>query len=162
VWSLIVKRHGRIPPSRVADRELGTTIVIRMDASLVIAHSDKQLAAGTDKASWGHHPLMVWGNNTGESLTLLLRPGSAGFNTAADHIEVLEKAIRQIPALYRRDLLITADGAGASHGLVEHITTLTCRPGYRVPYSIGWKPDTGERACAVPKLVTWLGDLRHR
>jgi hypothetical protein len=47
VWSLIAQRHGRIPPSRVADRDLGKTIVIRMDASLVIAHSDKQLAAGT-------------------------------------------------------------------------------------------------------------------
>jgi hypothetical protein len=47
VWSLIEKRHGRIPPSRVADKDLGKTIVIRMDASLVIAHSDKQLAAGT-------------------------------------------------------------------------------------------------------------------
>jgi hypothetical protein len=39
VWSLIEKRHGVIPPSRVADRDLGRTLVIRMDASLVIAHS---------------------------------------------------------------------------------------------------------------------------
>ncbi|HEX6404756.1 MAG TPA: hypothetical protein VF003_16605 [Pseudonocardiaceae bacterium] len=58
VWSLITKRHGQIPPSRVADGDLGRTLVIRMDASLVIAHSDKQLAAGTYKGSWGHHPLM--------------------------------------------------------------------------------------------------------
>src|SRR2546429_698223 len=41
---------NRIPPSTVADRDLGGTIVIRMDASLVIAHSDKELAAGTHKA----------------------------------------------------------------------------------------------------------------
>jgi hypothetical protein len=27
VWSLIAQRHGRIPPSRVADRDLGKTIV---------------------------------------------------------------------------------------------------------------------------------------
>jgi hypothetical protein len=40
VWSLIVGRHGRIPPSRVVDRDLGGTIVIRMDASLVMSHSD--------------------------------------------------------------------------------------------------------------------------
>ena len=32
VWSLIEQRHGRIPPSRVADRDLGKTVVIRMDA----------------------------------------------------------------------------------------------------------------------------------
>jgi hypothetical protein len=39
VWSLIEARHGRIPPSRVADWDLGRTIVVRMDGSLVIAHS---------------------------------------------------------------------------------------------------------------------------
>jgi hypothetical protein len=27
-WPLITQRHGRIPPSRVADRDLGTTMVI--------------------------------------------------------------------------------------------------------------------------------------
>lgn len=139
VWSLIVQRHGRIPPSPVADRDLGRTIVIRMDASLVIAHSDKHLAAGTYKGSWGHHPLMAWCDNTGESLALLLRTGSAGSNTTADHLQVLEQAITQIPARYRRDLLITVDGAGASHGLVEHISALNARPGYRVHYSIGWE-----------------------
>jgi hypothetical protein len=145
VWSLITKRHGQIPPSRVADGDLGCTIVIRMDASLVIAHSDKQLAAGTYKGSWGHHPLMAWCDNTGESLALLLRTGSAGSNTTADHLDVLEEAITQLPAQYRRDLLITVDGAGASHGLVEHISALNARPGYRVHYSIGWELGARER-----------------
>jgi Transposase DDE domain group 1 len=51
VWSMITQRHGRIPASRVADTDLGKTIVIRMDASLVIAHSDKELAAGTYKGT---------------------------------------------------------------------------------------------------------------
>jgi hypothetical protein len=149
VWSLIAQRHGRIPPSRVADRDLGKTIVIRLDASLVIAHSDKQLAAGTYKGTWGHHPLEAWCDNTGESLALLLRKGSAGSNTVADHLEVLEQAIRQIPARYRRDLLITVEGAGASHGLVEHITTLNASPWRRVHYSIGWELGTRERRAIV-------------
>jgi hypothetical protein len=56
VWSLIEHRHGRIPPSRVADRDLGKTVVIRMDASLDIAHSDKDLAAGTYKGVLGTSP----------------------------------------------------------------------------------------------------------
>ena len=73
VWSLIAKRHGRIPPSKVADRDLGKTIVVRLDASLVISHSDKEWASGTYKGTWGHHPLMAWCDNTGESLALLLR-----------------------------------------------------------------------------------------
>lgn len=118
VWSLIAQRHDRIPPSRVADKDLGKTIVIRMDASLVTAHSDKELAAGTYKGTWGHHPLEAWCDNTGESLALLLRKGSAGSNTVADHLQVLKEAITGIPARYRRDLLITVDGAGASHGLI--------------------------------------------
>ena len=145
VWSLIAGRHGRIPPSRVADRDLGRTIVIRMDASLVIAHSDKELAAGTYKGTWGHHPLEVWCDNTGESLAVLLRKGNAGSNTVADHLEVLRQAITQVPARYRRDLLVTVDGAGASHGLVDHITTLNASPWRRVHYSIGWELGARER-----------------
>lgn len=146
VWSLIAKRHGQIPSSRVADRDLGKTIVIRMDASLVIAHSDKEQAAGTYKGSWGHHPLMAWCDNTGESLALLLRKGSAGSNTVSDHIAVLDEAITQIPAGYRRNLLITLDGAGASHGLVDHITTRNAAPRQTVHYSIGWDLTARERA----------------
>lgn len=146
VWSLIASRHGAIPPSRVADRDLGTTVVIRMDASIVVAHSDKQLAAGTFKGSWGHHPLTAWCDNTDESLAFRLRAGNAGSNTASDHIEVLDEAINQIPARYRRDLLITVDGAGASHDLVDHITALDTTPGHRVHYCIGWELGARERA----------------
>jgi hypothetical protein len=47
VWTLIEARHGRIPPSRVGDRDLGPTIVVRMDASILISHSDKEQATGT-------------------------------------------------------------------------------------------------------------------
>ena len=47
VWALIEARHERIPPSLVADVDLGKTVVIRMDATIQIAHSDKQGAAGT-------------------------------------------------------------------------------------------------------------------
>jgi len=72
--------------------------------------------------------IKIWCDNTGESLALKLRAGSAGSNTVADHLEVLDEAITQVPARYRRDLLITVDGAGASHGLVDHITMLNSRP----------------------------------
>jgi hypothetical protein len=58
----------------------------------------KELAAGTYKGSWGHHPLGAWCDNTSESLAFKLRAGSAGSNTVADHIEVLDQAIAQIPA----------------------------------------------------------------
>ena len=70
-----------------------------------------------------------------------LRPGNAGSNTAVDHIEVLDEAIAQIPARYRRNLLITCDGAGATLDLVRHITTLNTAPGRRVHYSVGFDLD---------------------
>ena len=142
VWDRIVARHGAIPASAVADRDLGRTIVIRLDATLVVAHSDKERAAGTYKGSWGHHPLTAWCDNTGENLAVKLRTGSAGSNTVTDHIEVLTSAIGQIPASFRRDLLITCDGAGATKDLLAHITTLNAAPGRRVHYSVGFDLDS--------------------
>jgi Transposase DDE domain group 1 len=141
VWDQVVARHGAIPASSVADGDLGKTIVIRLDATLVVAHSDKELAAGTFKGSWGHHPLTAWCDNTGENLALKLRTGSAGSNTVTDHLEVLTAAIAQIPAGFRRDLLITCDGAGATKDLLAHITTLNAAPGRRMHYSVGFDLD---------------------
>ena len=67
------------------------------DATIPIAHSDKQLAAGTFKGSWGHHSLTVWCDNTSESVAFRLRPGNAGSNTAGDHIGALREAFTQLP-----------------------------------------------------------------
>ena len=163
VWGLIEARHGRIPASRVADRDLGDTIVIRMDATIQIAHSDKQQAAGTFKGTWGHHSLTAWCDNTSESLALRLRPGNAGSNTAVDHIEVLDEAIVQIPARYRRNLLITCDGAGATLDLVKHVSTLNTAPGRRVHYSVGFDLDHRGRT-AINQLsdTDWDQVLDHR
>jgi hypothetical protein len=57
VWTLIEARHGGIPASRVAEVDLGSTIVIRLDATIQIAHSDKEQATGTFKGTYGHHPV---------------------------------------------------------------------------------------------------------
>ncbi|MBK7624269.1 MAG: hypothetical protein IPJ14_16800 [Kineosporiaceae bacterium] len=54
---------------------------------------------------------------------------------------VLTAAIAQIPASFRRDLLITCDGAGATKDLLTHITTLNAAPGRRVRYSVGFDLD---------------------
>jgi Transposase DDE domain group 1 len=167
VWGLIEARHGRIPPSRVADRDLGKTIVVRMDAAIVISHSDKQAAAGTFKHTYGHHPLMAWCDNTDESLVCRLRPGNAGSNTAADHIAVLDEALAQIPAAHRRDLLITVDGAGATLELVRHISKLNAVAGRRVGYSVGFDLDERARIAigGVPESVweaVWDTDGRPR
>ncbi|MGH3802341.1 MAG: hypothetical protein ACRDTD_19835 [Pseudonocardiaceae bacterium] len=85
--------------------------------------------------------MTAWCDNTCESLALRLRPGNAGSNTASDHIEVLTEAIAQVPGRYRRDLLVTVDGAGATLELIGHITALNTAPGRRVHYSVGFDLD---------------------
>jgi hypothetical protein len=89
-----------------------------------------------------------------------LRAGNAGSNTVRDHLEVLTAAINQIPAPYRRDLLITCDGAGATKDLLTHITTLNAAPGRRTHYSVGF--DLDERArTAIRAVPTTADDLTH-
>ena len=88
--------------------------------------------------------MMAWCDNTGELLAIIARPGNAGSNTAADHIAIIDAAIAAIPAKWRKNLLVTIDGAGSSHDVVEHLATLNERPGWSVQYSVGF--DLDERA----------------
>ena len=156
VWRQIVARHGQIPATRTCYGDLGKTIVIRLDASIVIAHSDKAGARGTWKGTYGHHPLLATCDNTGELLVVMLREGNAGSNTGADHVTVLDAAIAQIPAAHRRDLLVTIDGAGAGHQIVDHLTALNARSGRTVHYSVGFDLDERNRH-AISRLParTW-------
>ena len=147
VWEAIAARHGRIPPAPTCYGDLGGTIVIRIDASLIDSHSDKQRAAGTFKGGWGFHPLMAWCDNSGELLAIIPRSGNAGSNTAADHIAIIDAAIAAVPAKWRKNLLVTIDGAGCSHAVVEHLTKLNTRPGWSVAYSVGF--DLNDRARAA-------------
>jgi hypothetical protein len=80
----------------------------------------KELAEPNFKG-FGHHPLLAYCDNTGEPLAGMLRKGSAGSNTVADHLEVLGAAITALPPAFRRRLMVTCDGAGASHGLIERL-----------------------------------------
>ena len=76
-WAGIAARHGAIPGVAVADKTLDGVIVIRLDATVVPAHSDKQGAESNFKG-YGHHPLLAYCDNTTESLSGMFRPGSAG------------------------------------------------------------------------------------
>ena len=95
-------RGPALPASKVADTDLGETVVLDVDATLVTVHSEKEAAAATFKGGFGYHPLGVWCDNTQEMLAAMLRPGNAGSNTAADHIAVLTAAIAQVPTAHRR------------------------------------------------------------
>ena len=127
VWA----QAGPLPPVRVADRVLEGVTCIRLDATVVQAHSDKELAEANFKG-YGHHPLLAACDNTGEPLAWMLRPGSAGSNTAADHLRLLREAVQALPPALRRRIMVTCDGAGASHDLVKELDRLARRHGYQV------------------------------
>ena len=115
-------------------------LVIDIDATIVIAHSEKEKAAGTHKRTYGFHPLLAFVDHgaagTGEPLAILLRPGNAGSNTAADHISVARDALAQLPGVNPsrpgKKVLIRADGAGGT----KDFTTWLARRG--VQYSLGF------------------------
>ena len=117
---------------------------IRLDATVTPAHSDKELAEPNFKG-FGHHPLLGYCDNTGEPLAGMMRRGSAGSNTTADHLQVLGDAVAALPPAFRRRLMVTADGAGASHGLITRLDQLAARPGHQLTYSVGWELGARER-----------------
>ena len=88
-------------------------VVLDLDATVVTAHSEKEQAAATFKGGFGFHPIGMWCDNTTELLAVTLRPGNAGANAATDHTDVLDPAIGQVPAGYRKRLLTRADGAAS-------------------------------------------------
>ncbi|GIH70961.1 hypothetical protein Mth01_32140 [Sphaerimonospora thailandensis] len=149
VWQLIAARHGGIPASPVADRDLGKQIVIRLDATMIPSHSDKEGAAANFKG-YGHHPLASFCDNTGEALVVTLRPGTAGSNTARDHIDVADASITAVPWPYRRNLLITTDGARATHYFIDHLHDLAAKRGQHLEYSIGWELGEREQGAITP------------
>jgi hypothetical protein len=110
-------------------------LTIDVDATLITAHSEKEKAAGNYKGGYGFHPLQVYLDETREALGGLLRPGNAGSNTADDHKAVLDLALGQIPVEYVESLeiLVRADSAGATHGLVDY-----CREG-NMRFSVGYE-----------------------
>jgi len=43
-WAQVAARHGALPGVRLADKILDGVVCIRLDATVTVAHSDKQLA----------------------------------------------------------------------------------------------------------------------
>jgi hypothetical protein len=150
VWMLLRLRPGGFPWLTVAGRALTGWIVVDLDATVITSVSRKEGATGTFKGTFGFHPLGGWCANTGESLAMELRPGNAGANTVEDHLRVLDACLEQIPHSSQSKLLIRVDGAGATHGLLEHLEALnTTRRTVR--YTVGWKI-TAEDEAAIAQL----------
>lgn len=117
-------------------------LVIDLDASLLNSHSEKEDARPTWKKGFGFHPLCSFLDHgvlgTGEPLVTLLRPGNAGSNTVADHIQVVKDSVKQLPKGYRsgRKLMIRTDSAGGTHGFLDWLTAKHRNFSYSVGFPI--------------------------
>jgi hypothetical protein len=137
---------GRPLPQVRAGGKAWKGLVIDIDATLVCCHSEKESAAATFKGGFGYHPVLAFLDNTNEALAGILRPGNAGANTAADHIEITGLALAQIPDHERhgQPILIRADGAGATKAWLNHLHRLRHdqddhgAAGLLVDYSVGF------------------------
>jgi hypothetical protein len=116
----------------------GELIPVDIDATIVTACSEKDQASPTWKKTFGFHPLTVFADHgpagSGEPLAIMLRPGNAGSNTAADHIEATRLAVAQLPRRLRRHVLIRSDSGGGTHEFLAWLT----RPGRHLAYSVGF------------------------
>jgi DDE family transposase len=116
----------------------GGLVTIDIDATIVTSCSEKDQAAPTWKKTFGFHPMTVFADHgpggSGEPLAIVLRPGNAGPNTAADHIEAARLALAQLPARLRRRALIRTDSGGGTHEFLAWLT----RPGRRLAYTVGF------------------------
>jgi hypothetical protein len=130
---------------------------IDFDATISIAHSEKQNAAATWKKTFGFYPLLAFLDRPeiagGEALAGLLRAGNAGSNTAADHVRVLDMALAQLPEDARPwpgdraspRVLARSDSAGATH-----LFAAACRR-RGVGFSFGFPVD--ERIQRIVNLI---------
>jgi hypothetical protein len=117
-------RQARAQARRWVWKQAGAParVILDIDGTLVTAHSDKEGAAGTYKGGFGFHPLLCYEAERGEALAGMLRPGNAGFNTASEHIELLEQGLAQLPPeQIGPGLLVRCDRSGATHAFTEHI-----------------------------------------
>ncbi|HUY46483.1 MAG TPA: IS1380 family transposase [Streptosporangiaceae bacterium] len=147
VWEQ-VEAAGGFPWLEIAGKSLAGWLFAGMDGTLITAHSGKQGAAPTWKMGFGFHLLAAWCMNTRECLDMLLRPGNAGSNTFTDHKDVLDRALKQVPARFRRRVMIRIDGAGASHELIKHLLTLSS-PRRTVLFTCGWMITASDEAAIV-------------
>jgi Transposase DDE domain group 1 len=133
----------------------GSLIPVDIDATIVIAHSEKEKAAPTWKKTYGFHPLAAFADHGagagGEPLAILLRAGNAGSNTAAEHIEVTKLALAQLPRHLRRRVLVRTDSGGGTHDFVTWLAS----PSRRLHYSVGMTitEDMQEAILALPERV---------
>ena len=156
VWEAIAARHGAIPPAPTCDGDLGCH---HRDPHRRVADrlAQRQTARGGQ----------LQGRLGVSSADGLVRQHR---RAAGDHPPAGQRRLQHRrrphrdhrrrdcrgPRKWRHNLLVTIDGAGSSHAVVEHLTKLNARPGWSVHYSVGFDLDERVRV-AIGQLPasTW-------
>ena len=123
----LASKRGGWPGTDAPDHltDAGNPLIIDLDPTLVIAHSEKEKAVPTFKRGFGFHPLAAFVDHgpagKGEPLVILLRPG--------------------------RKVLIRTDGAGTTHAFLDYLTS------QRLSYSVGFTlpEDTPDLLAFIPE-----------
>jgi hypothetical protein len=143
-------------------------VILDFDATPITAHSDKEQAAGHYKGGFGFHPLVVSCGR--DVLAAILRPGNAGANNAADHLQAFELALEQLPReALAGPILARSDSAGASHALADACreTAAKFSFGYAMDSRVrdailalpeaAWRPATNGQG--EPRKGAWVAEL---
>ena len=142
-------------PASDIDSETEGCVPLDIDATIVVAHSDKEDARPTYKRTYGHHPVLAFldhgAGGTGEALAGLLRPGNANANNATDLVTTLDAALAQLPDDLRHRVLVRSDGGGYSHRFFDAIVDRD------LEFSVGWQAnqDIAEAITGLPEQA-WI------
>jgi hypothetical protein len=111
--------------------QAGEPLCVDLDATLVTAQREER------GSTFGYHPDLAFvdrGDGTGEALAGLLRPGDAGSNTAADHIELLDATLAGLPGLDGgTEVVVRGDAGYAVKDFLAHARARDCR------FSVGFE-----------------------
>jgi hypothetical protein len=138
-------------------------VILDFDATPISIHSEKEQAAGHYKGGFGFNPLIATCGQ--EVLAGVLRPGNAGANNAADHLQVLELALEQIPeSALDGEILARSDSAGASHDFAGACreTRIRFSLGYAINQTVREQILAVEEAPGSPRSTRTVSHVRGR
>ena len=140
-----------------AEPDLSSELCLDVDATIVHAHSDKELAAPTWKRTYGFYPLACFLDrpevSSGEALATILSTWQRRLQHGGDHEVVLARAVDSLPEHARPrpgddsspSYVVRSNSAGATHHFAK-----VCRE-MGVAFSFGF-PITAEIREAIVSL----------
>jgi hypothetical protein len=125
--------------------------VIDLDASIVIAHSEKESAAPTFKGTFGYHPMLAFCDNSGEFLAGCCAAATPGPTPPPTTSRSLTPPWPRCPTRSATAILVRADTTGCTKAFLARLRALS-GSGVSCEFSVGWAVNSREHdaIAAVP------------